>query len=131
MEKEKTLDSIRVYIKNWNSVQYGEVKPKNDSEFINLFISFLQDIAQEEDLSFDGEGAYFGKQVTINHERNSRYSDTLICFEIAYDSENIRVYTSNHHGYWTPEYIALSILHEDFDRLKTALFDFLKRGFGI
>jgi hypothetical protein len=118
-------NKLKEYIENWNSIK--GVKPENESEFVSLFCDFLfeADLYME----FDGDGAYFGKQISI-HE-NSYFSDSVFNFEIAYSNENISIYSGNHNGFWVPEYVSMTSEHKDFSNLKNSIMYFIKNKMWI
>ena len=89
----------------------------------------MKSIEYSSDVTFDGEGSYFGKQVTISKDTNYRISN--YGFEIAYSDNHIRVYTSNHHGFQVPEFIDLYDKDEDFKELKELLNTKLKELLGL
>ena len=125
MTNNKKLEQ---YIKNWNKLQ--GVKPENEDVFIDMFIVFLSELSDEQDIQFDGKGSYFGKQVTIDYNSSYRYR-SLLKFEIAYSVNQIRVYTGNNNGYWQPEYICMSSDHARFNELNTVFRQTLLRLFGL
>lgn len=119
---------LKTYIDNWRKIE--EIKPKNEPTFIEMFIEFLNGVDDERDISFDGDGSYFGKQITVI--QNWPYgSDRGYGFEISYCSKIISVYTAAHDGYWTPEFIKLEIGEPYFDELKKALHDTMYKLFGL
>jgi len=123
------MDNLREYIKNWIAIE-GQ-KPENEEPFVNGFIELVANLNDERDVSFDGEGAYFGKQVRINLNSGVWIGDPLINFEIAYSEDQIRVYTANHHGYWNPEYLSMTKEHPRFNDVKKPFFKLLYRVFGL
>lgn len=121
--------NIEEYLIKWKDIE--GVKPKNEDEFITLFVEYLNSIDNPDDVDFDGSGAYFGRQVTICKDLNYRIRP-MAYFEIAYDFEyTIRVYTARHEGYWTPEYIDLKIGEPRFNEVREALMNCLCRAFGL
>lgn len=92
----KTLEN---YIKWWNML---DIKPKNEPEFINLFIEWIKSIDDPRDLTFDGAGSYFGVQISIVKDWAYNYREG---FEIAYSKDRISIYDIRHNGFWVPEYI--------------------------
>lgn len=116
------------YIKAWKSVE--GTKPCNEDFFIDEFIKFIRDFDDSRDISFDGDGSYFGKQVTI--QGDSVYKpNPYLHFEISYSETKISIYTGRHEGYWTPEYVRMVINDPRFSELKNELFAFLYRIFGL
>lgn len=107
------------------------VKPEADEEFIKLFIDFLRDEQDELEIFEIADGAYFGKQITIG-DKHRYYSSTEIRLEIAYDDNNIVVYTANHNGYWVPPYISLTSKDGvTFYNVRAFLFIFIRTKMGI
>ena len=122
--------SLEDYIAKWSSID--SVKPCNEQNFYELFTELLKSDLDDRDFEFDGEGSYFGKQVSLNI--GSLYSwgfRNTLSFEIAYSNDRIRVYTGNHNGFWTQEYIDMDSSDERFNYLKAALFTKLREVFGL
>jgi len=122
-------ESLTEYIKNWELLD--SPKPSNDPTFICDFIEFLDSIDDERDVDFDGDGAYFGKQIKIGYGQGCWSADRYLHFEIAYDSNQIVVYTAKHNGFWSPTFISLTSDHEQFSNLKTSLYKLLQNVFGV
>ena len=79
--------------------------------FINTFMAWLEAGIESDDIEieFDGNGAYFGKQVTIKNSEHALYYDPhSLSFEIAYDINNIVIYTARHNGFWVNPYFSIS-----------------------
>ena len=53
------------YISHWKSIE--GIKPKNDKLFIDEFCVLLSK-TDNNDISYDGEGSYFGNQVSIKFD---------------------------------------------------------------
>ena len=123
------MEKLKNYIQNWSKIE--GIKPCNENEFIDEFIKLITSLDDERDISFDGEGSYFGKQITLHLNSGVWVGDPLIYFEIAYSQSEIRVYRANHSGFWTPEYISMSSKHPRFEEIKNPLFELLKRVFGL
>ena len=122
-------ENLSLLVQKWKDVE--GVKPQNDPQFIECFLECLKD-ADYEDFTFDGDGAYFGKQVTW--EVGSHYwcnKDVNLSFEIAYSDNEIRVYTGRNEGFWVSEYISINSKHEYFYTTKHILIQKLKEIFGI
>ena len=119
--------NLKEYINNWNSL---EIKPENEYVFIDLFVDYLGSIDNHSDVHFEGEGAYFGKQVSVYKDRNYM-GDNTFNFEIAYDKNHIRVYTGNHNGFWTPEYMDISSAHKKWDKVSGVFFPLLREVFCV
>ena len=123
------LDNLSTMVQRWKDVE--GIKPQNDQKFIDAFSKCLLE-ANYEDFTFDGDGAYFGKQVTW--EVDSQYwgiRDPHLNFEIAYPDKEIRVYDGRNNGFWVCEYISMNKDHESFNYLKEALFQKLQEVFGM
>lgn len=116
------------YISEWNK---SEDKPSNEKVFIDEFIKLLDNFPDEREVEFDGDGSYFGKQVTLLPFSYYGKPDRNLSFEVAYRQDQIRVYTAHHHGFWNPEYINIHAADEDFNRLKESLYNMLKNVFGL
>lgn len=118
------------YIAKWSSVD--GVKPCNEQDFYELFTELLKSDLDAQDFEFDGDGSYFGKQVSLNVGSSYSYGfRNTLSFEIAYSNNLIRVYTGNHNGFWTPEYINMDNSDERFNHLKSVLFTKLQEVFGL
>ena len=121
---------LEEYIRKWSSVD--GIKPCNEQDFYELFTELLKSDLDDRDFEFDGDGSYFGKQVSLNV--GSAYSwcfRNTLSFEIAYSNDRIKVYTGNHDGFWTPEYIDMDTSDERFNYLKAVLFTKLREVFGL
>lgn len=118
------------YIHDWNKIEGN--KPVNEEEFINLFVIFLRSVNDYDEVTFDGDGAYFGKQIQILKGGQIGRADHDLSFEIAYMPDyKISVYTANHHGFWQPEYLCLAPEHPEFNRVQTELFSAIYKAFGL
>ena len=116
------------YISQWKLIE--GIKPKNDKLFIDEFCVLLSK-TDNYDITYDGEGSYFGNQVSIKFESQYRKCDRNLCFEIAYSRNEIRVYDYHNEGYWTPEYLSLKKGEQYFDLIEYHLFKNLTRLFGL
>lgn len=123
------MEDLKEYIKNWLTIE-GK-KPCNEDLFVNGFIDLLNKIDDDRDISFDGEGSYFGKQITLHWNGGVWVGDPLIHFEIAYSESHISVYKADHQGFWTPEYLSMSHKDSRFNEVKKHLFKLLYRVFGL
>ena len=86
----------------------------------------------ERDISFDGEGSYFGKQITLSYGSGVWVGDKDLSFEISYSYEKISVYRKDHEGYWVPEYLSVSSgKHPEYRMLADVLFPLLRKAFGV
>lgn len=117
------------YVDNWHKIE--GIKPSNEPLFVLEFVELLKNFPDEREITFDGEGAYFGKQVTIEPFSFYGKSARQLAFEIAYSNDIIRVYNADHHGFWNPEFINMDKSNIDFEDLKRELFDFLTKIFGL
>jgi len=117
------------YVDNWDKIE--GVKPKNESEFIINFFKLLQNFPDDREITFDGDGSYFGKQITLEPFSFYGKSPRQLRFEIAYSKDRISVYTANHDGYWNPEFISIDNTKPEFTQLKSDLYKFLTRIFGL
>lgn len=119
---------LHEYITDWN---LKNIKPKNEDVFIDLFIEWLNSIDDCRDVVFDGEGSYFGRQVSI--VKDSIYKIGYdFGFEISYDfNHTISVYTDKHNGYWWPEYIKLNKGDDRFEEVALSLKRCLLNAFGL
>lgn len=124
------FDRLRDYVRNWDKIKNG-IFPVNEKEFIELFSYFLLNIEDERDVCFDGDGAYFGKQVTIQWNSGVWRGDKDLTFEVPYCDRKIVVYTGNNEGFWVSPYIDLTPNDEYFYLIQTSLFKLLFRAFGL
>lgn len=87
------------------------------------------------DITFDGDGAYFGKQISIREGSANRFVPTteVTEIEVAYDftSGHICIYTDNHQGFWVKPYLELKDTHSEYPKLKDALHRMLSDYFGV
>jgi ribonucleotide reductase beta subunit family protein with ferritin-like domain len=111
------------YIREWKT---NKIKPENEETFITLFLEFIENF--DGHFQFDGDGAYFGKQIVISRH-NMGYDE--LTFEIAYSSNSISIYTGHHSGFWTPEFIQMTDSHSDFKKIKNAVVSLVKKQVGI
>lgn len=96
------MGDIKNYIAAWNK---EEVKPQNNPKFIGDFLEFAKG-ADFDHWEFDGENGYCG-YTAILHEHPQHIPVYGIGFEFAYGKDFVKVFTSRHNGFWTPEYIDL------------------------
>jgi hypothetical protein len=121
------MEYLKKYIEKWRK---EKLKPCNEVEFIEGFIKMLNSDEYLLDCEFDGDGAYFGKQIIIAYCPHIR-GDRDLSFEIAYSNDKISVYTANHNGFWQPEYLKLESGQARFNDVKEPLFKVLYRFFGL
>lgn len=128
MKTEKDFDNLIAYIKNWNEID--GIKPCNEETFIKEFLNLINNYPDEMEVTFDGEGAYFGKQVTL--EPFSYYGRPPIDlrFEVAYSKTLLKVYSANHNGFWYPEFLSIE-KGKDEHNVIGQFYDFLKLIFGL
>ena len=120
---------LKQYIQNWK--QIDGVKPANEPVFIDGFIWLLNNIDDDREIDFHGEGSYFGKEIAINIDSWYGKGDRDLSFEIAYSGEQITVYDANHNGFWHPPYLEVKKGHERFDDVRCALINRLTKVFGL
>ncbi|SDZ81843.1 hypothetical protein SAMN05192529_102116 [Arachidicoccus rhizosphaerae] len=134
-----TKETLIEKIKEWQSIE--GLKPVNDKGLIASFIDFMWPKDEKEFtdmwIEFNGDGSYFGKQLTMTEDARYVRPDPLLNFEISYSTEQISIYDGNHNGFWTPEYIKLKRGDDSFLQLREAIYkrigDFtgLKLDFNI
>jgi hypothetical protein len=128
MTKEE-VQQLSNYVIKWIAID--GLKPSNEQEFFDLFIKLLEDYPDDREITFDGDGAYFGKQVTLEPFSYHSRARRELRFEVAYSETTIRVYSANHEGFWYPEFISMDNTNPGFIALKITLFNFLKNAFGL
>lgn len=103
--------------------------------FIELFDAYRNGILDIRDVEFDGDGSYFGKQVSIEVNRSFGVHSQLndIGVEVAYNlySGKIVIYTSLHGGFWAKPYIELDNTHSEYGYLAVSFRGMLKELFGL
>jgi len=104
----------------------NEIPPE---QFFMSFFAYI-DCLESNDFAFNGEGSYFGKQVTIS-EDNPFARDYLLEFEVVYDKCNIVVYTANHNGFWVKPYSSIKSDHPKFNNYHNMLVSILRSKFGL
>lgn len=126
----KEVEDLKTYVRNWKDLE--GCKPCDEAAFIAPFIKVLES-ADEGDFEFDGDGSYFGKQVTFRYGSyySWGYTDIELHFEIAYAKDQIRIYTAYHNGFWTQEYVNMTEHNPNFERLSQAIFTKLRGVFGL
>lgn len=125
MEQFKELIS---YVKEWET---KDLKPCNEEVFIKEFLYLIENYPDDREITFDGEGSYFGKQITIEPFSYFGKAPRELNFEISYNENNISIYSGNHNGYWFPEYLSIHRSHPDFEEIQTKLYRFLSKVFGL
>ena len=121
------VEKLISYVVNWKHEK--GIKPCNEVEFINLFLEFISTI--DLDFTFNGDGAYFGKQITICRDNGYRCGYDELTFEIAYHSTKIVIYDGNNNGFWVPEYACILSSDTRFQEIKDAIFSLIKKHIGI
>lgn len=116
------------YVNDWNN---KDIKPSNEALFVLEFVKLLNNYPDDREISFDGEGSYFGKQVTLEPFSFWGKSPRQLAFEIAYCDTQIVVYKADHNGFWQPPFISMDQSNIDFEDLKNHLFTFLRKTFGL
>lgn len=123
------FEILTKHVADWGSVE--GIKPLNDERFIATFLICLR-AADYEDFCFDGDGSYFGKQVTWSVGSGHWIKlDRNLNFEIAYSESQIRVYSANNNGYWVSEYISVTKGDIYFEDVYLTLKDKLLEVFGL
>jgi len=101
-------NEMKDYLEYWNSIE--GVKPKNDPVFIQEFVGFMKE-RDKDHYEFKGENYYCGNTAIIYDDNPMYCMSRTTCFEFAYGSDFVKVFTGHHSGFWVPEYI--SLCHED------------------
>ena len=103
--------------------------------FHGFFLAYSDELKDYGDIDFDGEGSYFGKQISIREGSGfgSFIKDEEVEIEIAYDfiSKHIVIYTDNHNGYYAPPFVEIKGTHSEYDKLSKALYRMLSKYFGL
>lgn len=125
-----TREKLSEYITNWHKLDNHD-RPHNEEVFIDEFVDFIKDPLVEQLVTFDGDGSYFGKQITI--ESNSGFGDPInpVDLEIAYSRDEVIIYTANHEGFWVSPYLSMDINHKRFNRVMVPFFNMLHKVFGV
>lgn len=132
MNKEENINALKEYINLFQlMLNNGESIIQNKDEIIDIFIQFFNNIEDENDVEFEGDGSYFGKQINIMYNRLYSYNRNSIFIEIAYNYDKISIYTAEHNGFWVPEYIKIDKSHKRFKELQNSLYDLLRKVFGV
>ena len=128
------MKNLLEYINYW----YKNERPCNEDLCINLFIEFFNTYKYFENVSFNGNGYLFGKQISIYDYSTGLSFDCTYSFknknkEInGYDTERekISIYPCGC-DYYTDEYILIQENNIMFSRLKESLLNFLIEFYGI
>lgn len=98
-------------------------------DFTLTFIEFLKNLSVDF-VEFNGEGYYWGKQITID-TASTPFTSKGVCFELVYSPSQIIVYTGLHNGYYVESYLNLMLGEYLFDELQKALSSLLSKVFGL
>jgi hypothetical protein len=123
------MKTFEEHIKEFIEITSKGEKPEVDEEFIYSFTEFLSLRIEDLDIIGVGEGAYFGKQIVV--AENTPFANDSTDIEIAYDKNNIVVYTARHNGFWVPPYISIKSDHPLFGHVRTNLINFIKVKMGL
>lgn len=126
---EKDLQPLIDYVSNWNNIE--GIKPQNEKKFLDYFLLLIKNYPDDREVVFNGEGSYFGKQITLEPFSYWGRPNHLLCFEVSYNENKISVYSASNCGFWVPEFISLSKGDDLFEEVKKVLFDFLYVVFGL
>jgi hypothetical protein len=103
--------------------------------FVYLFEAYtFSPHKDKRDIEFNGEGAYFGKQITIREGSTfGSINENSVEIEVAYDftSGHIVIYTANHGGFWVKPFLEIKNTHSEYPALKAALHRMLTDYFGV
>jgi hypothetical protein len=101
--------------------------------FEGFFNSYADGQRDERDIEFNGDGSYFGKQISIieNSSFGIHSVEHDIAIEVAYSATHIVIYTDYHSGFWVNPYLDINEDHSHFPDLKKALMRMLTRYFGV
>jgi len=128
--KNEDKDALIQYVDQWNAIN-DIAKPQNEKTFIDLFYKLFLEDYDDREVEFNGQGSYFGYQVTLYPDSMYGKTHRNLKFEVAYNKENISVYSANHNGFWYPEFIRLKKGDPEFDALILAWMNFLTCVFGL
>lgn len=112
-----------------NNFQKTGVECTSNAYFFEAFLIYINSLDSNA-FSFDGDGAYFGKQITVC-EKYPFKCDTDLDFEVAYSIDEIVVYSANHGGYYVIPYCTLLSCNEKFEEYSKRFFNILKNKFGL
>ena len=101
----------------------------NQNDFFPDFLAYI-DTLSSNDFVFNGEGSYFGKQITVI-EDNYFAREDLLCFEVAYDNTQIVIYTANHNGFWVKPYCTVNHDNTMFKAFYRIFVNIMKDKFGL
>lgn len=126
---KETLEPLekfyRDYFQEWSK---QSPKPCNESSFVEFFKNLLKTI-DEDDIEFHGNNCYSGKEISI--VPNRRYFGSNIELDVVYDKDQLKVFTSNHNGFWIPEFISLGCDDIAYKHIMKILMPLLIKTFGI
>jgi hypothetical protein len=113
------------YLKEWR----GQiVKPCNEESFIQFFKNLLM-ITDESDIEFHRNNCYDGKEISI--VPNRFYFGSCISLDVVYCKDFLKVFTSEHNGYWTSEFISVNSDSTTFKDIQKILKQLLMKTFGL
>lgn len=125
------LTELVELVKTFNPSVDEESEQIFSTNFLKLFQECLIKCSEDVYIEFQGEGAYFGKQITLSF--NGFYhmcNDPIeLNFEMAYDfsTEQFVIYRANHHGYWIPSFCSGKMTKEFQNIFRNTLLN----AFGI
>lgn len=95
---------MKKYLEEWEK----EESPKsvNNEKFIADFMEFMKS-RDGDHYEFTGENSYCGHTAIIYDENPNYCMGRTLAFEFAYGIDFVKVFTADHNGFWTPEYISL------------------------
>lgn len=104
--------------------------------FTDLFTAYtFSPDKDKRDIVFDGDGSYYGKQISIREGSSGRYPQGtgVTEIEVAYDfvSGHICIYDDNHNGFCIKPYLEIKYTHSEYSKLAAALHRMLSDYFGI
>lgn len=126
--KEQDFEGLKEYIRQWNA-NYG-LKACNEKTFIDGFLNLINNYPDDREVEFQGEGAYFGKQIQLLPFTYYGRTDGLLNFECAYSKTELRVYSANHNGFWYPEFLRIELGKDEYNIIGQFM-DFLKLVYGL
>ena|SRR6186713_901255 len=125
---EQDFEPLKEYVRNWKAID--GLKPQNEPVFIEQFLKLINNYPDDREIEFQGEGAYFGKQMQILPFSYYGRTDGLLDFECAYSKTHLRVYSAHHNGFWYPEFIRVEC-GKDEHNIIGQFMDFLKLVYGL
>jgi hypothetical protein len=83
--------------------------PANEPRFLSLYRRMLEYLREDNDprsLSFDGEGAYGGKQFSFTLDPYEPFGAVQLEV-VLQDNDTLVVYTGRHNGFWVAPFISI------------------------